>query len=82
MKAWVETDKMGIRSKALITELKNFVAAGNTFKAKVGETDDLVMSALLVVRMVLLLKQYDSDLDENLRDVYDEIIEPMPFIVI
>jgi hypothetical protein len=81
MKAWVETDKMGIRSKALISELKNFVAMGNTYKAKVGETDDLVMSALLVVRMVLLLKQYDSDLDESFSDA-DEIIEPMPFIVL
>jgi hypothetical protein len=82
LKSWIENDKMTVRSKSLVSELKNFVAAGPTYKAKVGEHDDLVMSALLVVRMVMLLKQYDSDLDEHLKDGYDEIIEPMPFIVL
>jgi hypothetical protein len=82
LKAWVEGEKMTVKSKSLISELKNFVATGNTFKAKIGETDDLVMSTLLIVRMALLLKQYDSDLDEQLKDAGDEIIEPMPFIVI
>jgi len=82
LKAWIEGEKMTVKSKGLISELKNFVATGNTYKAKVGETDDLVMSTLLIVRMALLLKQYDSDLDEQLKDAGDEVIEPMPFIVI
>ena len=81
LKLWVETDRMKVRSKSLISEFKNFVASGNTYKAKIGETDDLVMSTLLIIRMALLLKQYDSDINENLRDDLEEIIEPMPFIV-
>jgi hypothetical protein len=82
MKSWIEHDKMTVSSKSLISELKNFVAAGPTYKAKVGMNDDLVMSTLLIVRMALLLKQYDSDLDEVLRDAHEDVIEPMPFIVL
>jgi hypothetical protein len=82
LKSWIENDKMKVHSKSLISEFKNFVAAGPTYKAKVGEHDDLVMSTLLIVRMALLLKQYDSDLDEVLRDATDDYLEPMPFIVI
>ena len=82
MKSWIENDKMTVRSKNLISELKNFVAAGNSFKAKIGETDDLVSATLLIVRMALFIKDYDQELSDNLRDGLEEIIEPMPFIVI
>jgi hypothetical protein len=82
LKLWVETDRMSIKSKSLISELKNFVASGNTYKAKIGETDDLVMSTLLIVRMALQLRNYDQDLSENLKDELEDIIEPMPFILI
>jgi hypothetical protein len=73
---------MKVYSKSLISELKNFVASGNTYKAKIGETDDLVMSTILIVRMAMLLRQYDSELSENLTDSLDDVIEPMPFILI
>ena len=82
LKLWVEQDKMIIRSKSLISELKNFVALGNTYKAKIGETDDLVMSTLLAVRMAMMLRQHDSDLSETLTDSLDDIIEPMPFLIV
>ena len=39
LKTMVENDKIKICSAALITELKNFVATGTSFKAKVGQTD-------------------------------------------
>ena len=82
MKLWIESERMVIRSKSLISELKNFVASGNTYKAKIGETDDLVMSTLLVVRMAMLLKNYDSDLSDSLTDSLEDIIEPMPFMIV
>jgi hypothetical protein len=82
LKHWVETDKMSIRSKSLISELKNFVASGNSYKAKIGETDDLVMATIIIIRMALLLRNYDESLSENLKDELEEIIEPMPFILI
>ena len=72
---------MIIRSKSLISELKNFVALGNTYKAKIGETDDLVMSTILAVRMAMMLRQYDSDLSDTLTDSLEDIIEPMPFLI-
>ena len=82
MKLWIEQDKMIVRSKSLISELKNFVASGNTYKAKIGETDDLVMSTILVVRMAVMLRQYDSDLSETLTDNLEDFVEPMPFMII
>jgi len=81
LKALIETKRLTVASKNLISELKTFVAMENSFKAKVGETDDLVMSTILIVRMVQLLKSFDPNLDEHLRDSLDDFIEPMPFIM-
>lgn len=78
----VETKKIVLASKPLISELKTFVAAGNSYQAKIGETDDLVMSMLLAVRMAVFLREFDPSLDEKLRDTADEMIMPMPFIMI
>ena len=82
LKQLVETRKLHIASKSLISELKTFVASGSGYAAKAGETDDLVMSMLLAVRMAVFLREFDPNLDEKLKDVADEIIMPMPFIMI
>ena len=81
LKSLIETRRMTIASKMLISELKNFIASGNSFAAKLGEHDDLVMSALLAVRMMQLLQNYDPTLDAEIKDV-GEFIEPLPFIMI
>jgi hypothetical protein len=72
---------MKINSKSLISELKNFVASGASYAAKLGETDDLVMSTLLVVRMMQLLQSYHQNLDDQMRDHQDVVIEPLPFVM-
>ena len=77
----METKKLCVASKSLVSELKTFVASNNSYAAKLGETDDLVMAMLLVVRMAVFLREYDSNLDEKLKDSSDEIIMPMPFIM-
>ena len=77
----VESRKMTINSKNLISELKNFVASAGSFAAKIGETDDLVLSMLLTSRMTQLLQSFDSGIDNKLRDSFEKIIEPMPFIM-
>lgn len=82
LKHWLETRKMKIHSKPLISELKTFVSAGASYQAKLGEKDDLVSACLLIVRMAILLKQYDSDVHSELKDEIDNIIEPMPFVII
>jgi len=82
LKSLIETRKLTIASKNLISELKTFVAKGVSFEAKEGETDDLVMSLLLTVRMLQFIKEFDERLDRQIRDTLDDFIEPMPFIMI
>jgi hypothetical protein len=71
---------MKLYSRPLISELKTFVANGSSYAAKSGETDDLVMSSLLVTRMLMLLQTYHVELDTQMKDHGDNIVEPMPFI--
>ena len=82
LKLLVESGKMKIHSRPLVSELKTFVAHGTSFAAKPGETDDLVMATVLSVRMMIMLQEYHTELDSHLRDHSDTIIEPMPFISI
>jgi hypothetical protein len=80
LKILVETGRMKIRSLGLISELKTFVAHGVGYAAKPGETDDLVMSTILIIRMLQLLQTFDTEIDNQLRDHGDIITPPMPFI--
>lgn len=82
LKNLIETRKLHVASKGLVSELKTFIAKGSGFAAKEGETDDLVMSMILAVRMATFLREYDPNLDEKLKDSSEEIILPMPFIMI
>ena len=81
LKQMIENDSMVINSKNLVSELKNFVASGNSFRAKPGEHDDLVMSTLLSVRMASTISSWDQKLFERLRDSEEELIMPMPIIM-
>ena len=76
----LEQDRLKINSLSLISELKNFVAHGTSYAAKPGETDDLVMATLLVVRMMQVLQSYHGELDGQMTDHEDMSIEPMPFV--
>ena len=80
LKTLIETGKMKVRSRSLISELKTFVASGLGYAAKVGESDDLVMSTILAVRMMQQLQGYHPEMDKQLRDFADNYIPPMPFI--
>jgi hypothetical protein len=82
LKILIESQRMKINSRMLVSELKTFVANGTSYAAKPGETDDLVMACLLAVRMLLMLQTYHADLDTHLKDHSDNIVEPMPFISI
>lgn len=82
LKILVESGRMQLYSKPLISELKTFVANGTSYAAKPGETDDLVMSSLLATRMLMMLQTYHADLDAHLKDHSDNIVEPFPFISI
>jgi hypothetical protein len=64
-KRLIESDKLRLNSKPLISEMKNFVARNHSFSAKPGEMDDLVMSMLLNVRVI----SYISSFDDGIYDV-------------
>jgi hypothetical protein len=84
LKHLIESGKMKIRSKAAISELKAFIANGITFKAKVGETDDLVSALLLAVRMSSVLADWDQrvfDLMSGRVDDADDWEPPMPIFI-
>jgi hypothetical protein len=77
-KTLLESKKLTVNSIGLVSELKSFVASGEGYKAKSGDTDDLVMSTLLAVRMMQEIGNYDSDLDGQMSD-FDDYIAPLPF---
>jgi hypothetical protein len=81
MKSLVESNRLTIASKPLISELKTFVAHGLSFAAKIGEHDDLVMAMILAIRMIQQLQNFDSNVDSELRDTLEQFQEPMPFIM-
>jgi hypothetical protein len=81
LKNMIETKKMKINSKALISELKTFVAHGVGFGAKTGEHDDLVSSTLLVVRMAGVLADWDPKIYDKMTEKLTEEQMPLPIFV-
>jgi hypothetical protein len=80
-KSLLESKKMKVHSRSLISELKSFIAHGGSYAAKIGDTDDLVMSTLLIVRVLQQLTDYHYDLESQIRD-HEEIIAPLPFFAV
>ena len=79
LKYLVESDRLRVHSKPLLSEFKTYVAAGSTFQAKVGAHDDLVSAMLLAIRMTLILQDWDPAIYERMREERDdEFIMPMP----
>ena len=84
-KSLVETNRMHIRSRALITQIKNYVARGDSFAGKSGEHDDLVSAVLLIVKMSQIISKWDDKTaekfqDQDLQDLQD-LLEPLPVSV-
>ena len=83
LKQLIETKKMKVYSKSLISELKTFVAEGTTFKGKGGQHDDLVASVLLNIRMIMTLQEWDPLIYDKMRDQdgLEEHDLPMPIYI-
>jgi len=81
LKHLIESYKMKIKSKPLISELKLFVAHGVSFGAKTGEHDDLVSSLLLIIRMSNILADWDPRVYEKMTEKLTEDQLPMPIFV-
>jgi len=80
-KQLIETNKVTVNSKNLISELKTFVADGNSYNARIGDTDDLVSAALLITRMMQTMQSYDSGLDSQMRGIDEPMVMPLPFVM-
>jgi len=79
LKHLIETNRMKLFSKPLISELKTFVAKGISFEGKTGSHDDLVSSLLLSLRMIMLLQDWDPAIYDKMREEReDEWVMPMP----
>jgi hypothetical protein len=86
LKFLIESGKMRLNSKGILSELKVFVSRGNTYEARIGQTDDLIMAMILVVRMLDYISSWDdkshSVISGNVSDEYDNAQDaPMPICI-
>jgi hypothetical protein len=82
LKHLIESNRLKIFSKPLISELKTFVAKGISFEGKTGSTDDLVSSLLLALRMIMMLQDWDPAIYDKMREEReDEFVMPMPIYI-
>lgn len=71
----VEKDKLTLKSKNLLSELKTFIASGAGYAAKPGDNDDLVTAMLLCVSMIQQLQTYDDAIDMSMRQGLEDDFE-------
>ena len=87
LKSLIESGRMTINSRNLVTELKNYVATGASYAAKQGTTDDLVSATLLITRMLEVVADWaggNEAIKEAIGDVElfgDSDDEPLPTVV-
>jgi hypothetical protein len=83
LKTFIDSDRMKINSHGLIYQLKNFVSSGVGFSGKPGINDDLVMSAIVAIRIMLLTAEWGAFNPQVLKETLEDDEEPlMPIIVI
>lgn len=86
LKFLIESNKMKLNSKGILSELKVFVSRANTFEARIGQTDDLIMAMILSVRMLDYIATWDdksqSAINSNVSDGDDNSYDaPMPVFI-
>lgn len=86
LKFLIETGKLTIKSRGLLSELKVFVSRGNSYEARTGQTDDLIMALILVIRMTDFISTWDDKsqaaLNSNIGfDDDSSFSSPMPICI-
>lgn len=61
IKEMVERNSMKIKSRTLIEEMKQYVRTKGSYAAKIGGTDDLISSCLIVTRLLEEIASFDQD---------------------
>jgi hypothetical protein len=77
----LETGKMTINSKVLMSELKTFISRGVGFGAKSGEHDDLISAVLLIIRMATVLSDWDPSIYDKMSEKLTEDQMPLPIFI-
>ena len=83
LKTLLESGKIHPQSSTLISELKTYIKSGRSYQAKSGNKDDLVSSTLLAIRIISEVRNYESDLYDELGAMLEtegEDQDPMPSI--
>jgi hypothetical protein len=62
----LEGNKLKIKSKTLLKELKSFAVGKGSYEALPGATDDAIMASLLVVRLLHEISTYEDKAHETL----------------
>ena len=83
LKVLIENNKFTINSGVLISELKTYVSTGSSYRAKVGETDDLVSALLLTIRIITVLRDWDPRIYNTFKsiDEAEDYTAPMPIFI-
>lgn len=86
LKFLVESGRLKLNSKGILSELKVFVSRGNTYEARVGQTDDLIMAMILAIRMLDYVSTWDDKsqaaINSNVADDADHgFDQPMPICI-
>lgn len=83
LKTMIENDRLEIASKPFVSELKNYIATGSSYQAKLGQSDDLIASMLLAIRMIAVLKDWDPKIYNTFSqaDDLEDYDPPLPIFM-
>jgi hypothetical protein len=71
-KQLVERAKLGVRSKSLLGEMKNYARKNGSYEAQIGATDDSISATLIVLRLLEEIATYEQDAYDTLYSVDEE----------
>lgn len=68
----IETNRMKIHSKQLLSELKFFVKHGESYRAETGKHDDLVMGMVITMLMIKKIARFEDNVYSALYETLNE----------
>lgn len=62
----LEQNRLRIKSKTLLKELKSFAVGKGSYEALPGATDDAIMATMIVIRLIQEISSFENDAHETL----------------
>ena len=89
LKTYLESNRLTVKSAAIISELKNYVVSAGSYRARWGSGDDLIAATLVCLRMMLIVSKWDSTVLESVSSAIDlsevglrDDVEPLPVFIL